>query len=941
MAFVYTLASASERGFPLITVHRAEEHRGGAQTFDVAQDARGILFFATLGGVLTYDGAWWRLIPLPDDAAVFAIESDAAGHIVLGGVGDIGTLDTDGRGTLQYRSFLPLLPAGQRDIGDLRSISVADRGFLFLTDNYLIHADGVAARVVADFRQGEAPDAMHRAGGSVYLTGEHGLQRLDGNRLVSAGFSGKHTDLVLGAGLAAVRDEGLFTMDGARMASAASDWIKGKRVTGGTKLPDGRLVITTREHGLAILSNDGRNIEAIIDSQAGLPEDILAMPFADREGALWLAFHGPIARLDLASPVSIIDARSGIKGSVNDVTRYGGKLLASTSHGVFALGGERIEGSPAGAWTMLPFNDELLVGSGSGIYRIDGNKATRIPGTERAGVYTLLRSTSDPSRVWAGTRTGLGVLHRTAAGWRYDGILPGSSPYLGSLVERDGVLWCGSVVEGVLRVDELSKPKPRMRRLGDGEMNVFEIGGRIVFTHAQGRILRLDSNGRFVPDPLLGHVQAPQGFFLLSEDRNGNVWLNSTPPRVVERRPDGTFEREARPLVSVTAADLQFLRADADGIVWFGSDRGLFRYEPSMTNGIAAQPPPMIRRVAAADDRVLFGGATGATSQAAELPPDFGRLRVEFAPVSFRPGVMYQYRLEPLDAGWSRWTAEPSIDYTNLAAGTYTFHVRARGAAAGVSQESTWSFTVLPPWYAKPFAIALWVLVAIGVVALVVRLRTRALSRQAEKLRVSVVERTDELHRTVSLLEQANERLERLSLLDDLTGIANRRYFQRALADEWERAFRRDQPLALILLDLDHFKELNDRRGHPAGDACLRAVGSFLAERVHARGDVVARYGGEEFAILVANSRPEEAMRVAESLREGIEQLSIRYDDIAALRVTGSCGVASMTPVEGETPEILIDRADRALYAAKHAGRNCVRYAADRSAGTWLRDVAK
>lgn len=940
MAFVCAQAFASGRGFPLITVHRAEEHRGGAQTFDVAQDARGILFFATLGGVLTYDGAWWRLIPLPEDAAVFAIESDAAGNIVLGGVNDIGTLEPNAQGVMQYRSFVSLLPEAQRGFGDLRAICTAERGFLFLTDTSLIHSDGKAARVLTTFT-GEAPYALHRIGGSVYLTGEQGLQRLDGDRVVPAGFDSRHTDLVVGAGLVAVRNEGLFTIDGSRIDSDASDWIKDKRITGGSKLADGRLVITTREHGLAILSNDGRQLEQVIDSSAGLPEDILAMPYPDREGALWLAFHGPIARVDLASPVSVLDARSGIKGSVNDLLEHDGRVLASTSHGVFTLDGERIEGSPAGAWTMLAVDGELLLAAGSGVYRIDGGKAARLPGTERAGVYTMLRSRSDPSRIWLGTRTGLGVLRRNGNGWRYEGIVPKSSPYLGTLVERDGVLWGGSVVEGVMRVDELAKPTPRITRIGSGEMNVFEIGGRIVFTHAKGQILHLNSRGQFAPDPLLGHIDAPGGFFLLAEDRGGNVWVNSTPPRVIERRPDGTFEREARPLVSVTAADIQFLRADANGVVWFGSDRGLFRYEPSSAGGAAAQPAPLIRRVVTADDRLLFGGATAAAAQAVELPPNFRRVHIEFAPASYRPGVMYQYRLEPLDAAWSRWTAEPSIDYTNLAAGTYTFRVRARGAASAVSQEATWSFSVLPPWYATPLSIALWALVAIAAVVLVVRLRTRALRGQAEKLRVRVVERTDELRRTVSLLEQANERLERLSLLDDLTGIANRRYFQRALGDEWERGLRRDQPLALILLDLDHFKELNDRRGHPAGDACLREVGSFLAQRINRTGDVVARYGGEEFAILLAGTKPEEAVRVAESLRDGIEKLSMRYDDVVSLKVTASCGVASMTPAEGESHEILIDRADRALYAAKHAGRNCVRYAADRSTGTWLRDVAK
>src|SRR6185436_14026155 len=141
-----------------------------------------------------------------------------------------------------------------------------------------------------------------------------------------------------------------------------------------------------------------------------------------------------------------------------------------------------------------------------------------------------------------------------------------------------------------------------------------------------------------------------------------------------------------------------------------------------------------------------------------------------------------------------------------------------------------WTFTVLPPWYRTRWAYALWALLAIAVIVLVTRIRTTALRRHAERLRQRVEEKTAELQETVKLLEQANSRLEVLSLEDDLTGIANRRYFERALADEWNRARRREHPLALILVDLDHFKDLNDRRGHPAGDDCLRRVGAFLAD---------------------------------------------------------------------------------------------------------------
>ena len=226
-----------------------------------------------------------------------------------------------------------------------------------------------------------------------------------------------------------------------------------------------------------------------------------------------------------------------------------------------------------------------------------------------------------------------------------------------------------------------------------------------------------------------------------------------------------------------------------------------------------------------------------------------------------------------------------------------------------------------------------------AVIALITWIRTASLRRQAETLRARVAEKTAELQQTVKLLEQANTQLEALSLEDDLTGIANRRSFERALSEEWNRAKRHEHPLALILLDLDHFKDLNDRRGHPAGDDCLRRVGAFLAETIRRSGEVVARYGGEEFAILLPGVDAEGAIRVAEALRAGIENLGVPYGP-GGKRMTASCGVAALIPVPELTAESLVSGADRALYAAKHSGRNCVRVADETTTGTWLRDVS-
>ena len=174
-------------------------------------------------------------------------------------------------------------------------------------------------------------------------------------------------------------------------------------------------------------------------------------------------------------------------------------------------------------------------------------------------------------------------------------------------------------------------------------------------------------------------------------------------------------------------------------------------------------------------------------------------------------------------------------------------------------------------------------------------------------------------------LRAANQELQRLSLQDPLTGIANRRHFDQSLEREWRRAVRQRAPLALVLLDIDAFKQFNDSQGHVEGDRCLRAVGALLAAGVQRAGDLAARYGGEEFAVLLAGCDALQAEAFAESLRARIEALGIAHPASAGRPwVTASAGVAAIVPAAGLEAACLTEMADRALYAAKRAGRNRV-----------------
>ncbi len=172
-------------------------------------------------------------------------------------------------------------------------------------------------------------------------------------------------------------------------------------------------------------------------------------------------------------------------------------------------------------------------------------------------------------------------------------------------------------------------------------------------------------------------------------------------------------------------------------------------------------------------------------------------------------------------------------------------------------------------------------------------------------------------------LEAKTRRFERIALVDALTGLFNRRAFEDELERAWARASRRDEPLTLIMADLDRFKALNDRHGHTAGDAVLRAVGAALSSTI--RGDDHAyRLGGEEFAVIAQGTPVGGALVLAERIRVAIASLRIAPTseaDAAPLTVTVSLGASLRDPAM-KAPSDLVEAADRALYGAKAAGRN-------------------
>jgi diguanylate cyclase (GGDEF)-like protein len=492
---------------------------------------------------------------------------------------------------------------------------------------------------------------------------------------------------------------------------------------------------------------------------------------------------------------------------------------------------------------------------------------------------------AEPGSLWVGTQRGLDRFDIASGRFRhlsYDPAEPDSLPgnYVSAiLVDRRGRLWVGTA-SGIGVADKASAETPRFRRIGVGQ-GLPNNNIDAIQEDAAGRIWVSTADGLAVvdPDSLTARPLGPGG---TAGGAVSAYWINSA-----ARLPDGTL--------------------------LFGGLGGLSVVHPDRLAAWTFHPPVVIT-----DIRVDGKAAPGrAVSGALVLGPADSSFEADFAALDYSAPdrLRYAYRLEGFDRDWI--AADPvrrTAAYTNLAPGRYRLLIR------GSNRDGVWSDTLTLPvevhpawwqsWWFRTTAL-LAVLLLLGVV---VQVRTAVLRARREALERLVAAQTRDL-------TEANHRLEELAARDSLTGIFNRRHFLDLAERELERARRAGHRTSLLLIDIDHFKRVNDSYGHEAGDEVLRGVCARLSAALR-DADTLARIGGEELGVLAPETDPAAVLVVAERLRQSVASGPYAAGD-ARLVITVSVGAATVTDLD-EPLKSLMGRADKALYAAKAGGRNRV-----------------
>ncbi len=978
---------ASAAGLPPIHTFDSSDYGATSQNWAITQGPDGVVYIGNVAdGVLAFDGAHWSNTPVPGRFPVRSLATAPDGRIYVGTVGDFGYLKADATGKLHYVSLLDLVPAAERDFADVWNTMVSRDGVYFATLSRIFRLHAGKLTVIRPHHRFHISFLVDS---SVYVidTGI-GLTRIVDDRpdLVPGGarFADERIYAMLpwrgpgakpGEILIATRSDGWFLYDGHTFQpwpTAVTAAMTKAALYSAIWLANGDLAVATQRDGVFVLDTQGRLVSHLTRTN-GLATNTIYALYQDNQCGLWLATGEGVTRVDVGSALSVFDARNGLAGSVLDVTRRDGVLYAGTTDGWFRLtaGADgtaafvREDAVPGKNISFLKFGDQLLVAGDAGVFALDaGQHAHPIIGAQHAqrtwSPQPMLRSRQRPGQVFIGFKDGLGAIRWNGQGWTDEGIVGDVREQADSLAEDTrGDLWLGLAAGGVGRLawpqgwTGATAPGPATfdhfatdAGLPAGTVVVTTIDAQVRFLTSRG-IYRFDAaTRRFTPDPVFQHL-FPNGtrrIVVAHQQGADTLWLYTTngPDGIKETgravRVDGRWQWRPTPLQTLAGIDVASIATDPDGVAWLASGKGLYRFDPARRSGMPPNFRALLQGVTTRDGRALAIADT--TPPIPRVGARDNALRFTFAAPAFTDFTAnrYQVRLEGAGANWSPWSDATYRDYTNLDAGSYRFMVRARNVYGEVSAPATLAFRVLAPWYRTWWAWLAWIIAAGGVIAVITRWRARVLARRNVELAELVRERNGELARANEALRTSNERLAQQSMTDPLTGLHNRRYLYDHIEVDLATVHRRhanephggiaapaDTSLVFLMLDIDHFKPVNDTWGHAAGDRVLQQIADILRATTR-EADFLTRWGGEEFLLVARFVAPDAGAAFAERIRAAVAAHAFQLDDGRTIQVTCSIGFATY-PVFGQAStqpgwEEVVHLADECLYAAKEHGRN-------------------
>ena len=775
----FAQAMGAETGIPVQSEFVPADYQASGQNFAITADKRGVMYFANFTGVLEYDGSTWRTILTKERTKVNTLVTDPSGRVFVGTRGEIGYLQPNALGSMQFTSLNAYLKPYHITFPDVISSYATGEGVYFITSTHVILWNG---KKLQAWNTGSPLISAFHVNGILYAQlKQGGLKSFGNGRFNSvAGGSLFSEQVTVGAMVSAGKNEvligsgnqGLFKLTASGITPyqcEANAYFKTNLIACATKLNDGSTAIGTVNGGVVVITASGITRQIFSKATTGLYNNNIHFLYEDNNHGFWIATEKNISRIEMPSYLSFYNSKKNVNGNVTGATRFQNKLYIATDQGLMMYNTQQmrfkaVPGLQMPCLYILKVTNQLLVATSTGVYGFDGSSARSImPGYS----VTLSQSKTKPETVYAGQLDGVTELQNTNGRFIQKAKLPGITDEVREILQDEmGYLWLQIPSKGLISYNKTSKiarfydqarglPYNSGNHLNwvDGKMLVGTIKGAYQFNQAKNRFEHINI---FKGDSAANHNWISQ----MVQDKAGTLWTtsgNGTEISSFKKTASGYVPANAV-LAPVKNQQIFATYPDDNGSgIWLGSTDNLIFLDTRSTVSFSAVEPALIRSVKVNTDSLLFSGTyfdeqnLPAYAQNKAFKPTLNyhdnNISFTFSSPSAAggSGMLYNYYLEGFDTDTTSWLNQQEKEYSNLPAGTYIFHVQAKSIFGFKSKPATYRFTITKPFYQTIWAFIIYVLVLAGIILVVARMRSLKLQREKEKLEGLIKDRTAEV----------------------------------------------------------------------------------------------------------------------------------------------------------------------------------------------------
>lgn len=785
--------AVSNPGAPGVVNYARSEYNAGTQNWAITQSRNGLIYFGNNKGLLEFDGSSWQLFPLPNRTIVRSLQFGTGDVLYVGGQNEFGYFSQDSLGKFGFQSLTDGLSEGHRDFEDVWKIFLHDDKVWFCSEKAVFAKGENGIRAINPpggrfenfflvndilYFQDKSDGLFRMRGTNLELVSDRNEFVTD--RIVAMLPHSGNDVLVITAlsGIFVMNNSG-FTARNTALATFASE----HQAFGATLLSNGQIALGTAQNGLVTADTSG-HILVRLNRDNGLQNNTVLSIFQDARRNIWMGLDNGIAFAEVTAPFSFIGVESGIKGTGYASLVHGDKLYLGTNQGLYSSEwGEKsdrrfsfkeVKNGGGQVWSIDKVAGDVLVSRHRGAYMLKDKALKTL--SEKRGTWKFLELSAHPGYALSGTYTGFTLYRNDSGEWKSVKVLDGFDESARVFEEdSEGYIWVSHAYKGLYRIalaDDLSGISEIVSYGADNGLpdelfiNVGKIRKELVFTTPYGiyRYNRLADKFE-EHDDLQMIFGANRNVHRLLEDETGNIWFSIDDEFGVLRfdtgleGPDKLWFNQIQP----TLVDgFEHVYAYSDRHVFIGTENGFVHFDPSTDTDVGFPFGVVIRSVRSitdSDSIFYVGGYSDQPEDISEYHYKLNDFRFDFTAPYFEENsrLRYRFKLDGFDKEWSEWAPRTSKEYTNLPHGTYTFAVAARNVYGVVSEEATYAFRVLPPWYATIYARLFYLLIGIAVLFAFFRLVSKREKKKTETFRL---EQTRKLEQKEAEYKKEVERTE-------------------------------------------------------------------------------------------------------------------------------------------------------------------------------------